>query len=369
MNLFKQISILTLSVMLLALLPAPAHAQAAIPTTTLTASLTNSPQNSLVCLASTTNILSSQGNYGGIFVDLEYMTVTGAPVNSCVPVFRGQQGTTVRAHANAQTVWIDQFQINGLDSGFKYGDAQQPPYGPCTRTNEAILPRIYVGLADPFAIVDCPATTPTGTAAFGSGRWTPYAFERAVFIPPGSCAWSTTGTYASQVAVATGGPNVQGLTIVGASNVPVNQLSVTAATSANTLSCWLSADVFQPLLNKGAIITSYDTLYGVQTTTLTSINGASVGTIAFPAPAATETPSVVTPVAAGGSLTTSSTTGNMATVTAGKFYNLRTTLGTPLNLSTDLTAVVFSLVFNQSASSAEILNSPGMLVHYTYTER
>lgn len=342
------------------LLAPPAWAQTTVPSTTLSAALTSSPQANLVCLASTTNVLYSGGNYGGLYVDLEYMEVTSAPnANGCVTVVRGEQGTAVQAHASGQTVWIDQFQATGQDSGFRYGGTQ-PAYGPCTRSTTGALPRIHVGLPGSYAIEDCSSST---------GVWTPYVFERTLFIGPGSCAWSTTGTYASQVAVATGGPNIQGLTVIGASNVPVNQISLAAAASANTLACWLSGDVFQPLLNKGATISSYDVIYGVQTTTLTSINGAAVGTVAFPAPGATETASTVTPVAAGGTLTTSSTTGNMAATTAGAFKNIRTTLGTPLNLSTDLTAVMFSLVFNQTAASAEVLQTPGILVHYTYQDR
>lgn len=353
-----------------ALLLAPrAFAQNVTPSTTLNAALTASAQNSTVCLASTANILYSQGNFGGLYVDLEYMLVTSAPSNGCVTVIRGQQGTAPQAHAKSQTVWIDQFQIVGLDSGFRYGNTLQPSYGPCTATGYQTLPLVNVGISDPFAIETC---TPAAAVnvEFSGGQWVPYTFERTVMIGPGNCAWSTTGTYAAQVAVATGGPNTQGLTVTGASLIPTNQISVTAAgASASTLTCYLSSDSFQPLLNKGATITSYDVIYGVQTTTLTSINGAAVSTITLPTPAASEIASAVTPVAIAGSLTTTSTTGNMATVTAGAFRSLRVNLATPLNLSTDLNAVLFQLVFNQSASAAEILNTPGILIHYTYLER
>lgn len=331
-----------------------AFGQATTPSTTLSSALTATVQPTTVCLASTTNITYGNGVYGGLYVDLEYMAITSAPANNCVTVARGQQGTIPQAHASGQTVWIDAYQSQGLDSGFRFGGTQ-PPYGPCTPSTTGSLPRIHVGLQDAYAITDCPSST-----EFGTSVWTPYAFERTAFIGPGNCAWSTTGT--------ANGTN--GLTIVGASNVPVNQVSVSnAAASANTLNCWISGDTFQPLLNKGVTITSYDVLYGVQTTTLTSINGAAVGTIAFPAPAATETASTVAPVSAGGSLTQTSSSGNMAATTAGAFKTARVSLGTPLNLSTDRQLVMFTLVFNQSASAAQVVNTPGMLVHYTFQER
>jgi len=333
-----------------------AVAQSTTPSTTLSAVLTGVSSANYVCLASTTNVLYGNGNYGGLYVDQEYMQITSAPSGNCVTVVRGEQGTAVNAHASGQTVWVDQYLSTGMDSGFRQG-ASQVPYGVCTRTSQATLPLIYVASAN---VLDCPSST---------GRWTAYTYERTLMIGPGSCAWSTSGTYAAQVAVATGGPNIQGLTSIGSSYIPVNQISLAAAANNNLLTCLLTSDVFQPLLNKGVTITSYDVIYGVQTTTLTSINGASVGTIAFPAPGQSESASTVAPVAAGGSLTTSSTTGNMAATTAGAFRNIRTTLGTPLNLSTDITAVVFTLSFNQSAASAEVLQTPGMLIHYNFQEK
>lgn len=325
-----------------------ALAQTTTPSTTLCANVTATATS--ICLTSTTNVV----NQTGLYVDLEYMTVnltstqTLPATNAYVPVTRANRagGAPPSAHNNAQTVWIaltpDKAVVPG-SNGFEYS-TQFGDYGPCTRSSITYLPHIW---PDRGVITDCNAST---------GLWTQYMQEKTMQIGPGSCAWSTTGT--------TTGTN--GLTTVGASAVPVNQVQVSnAGASVNTLQCWLTGDVYQALLNKGATITGYNTFYGVQTTALTSINGAAVGTVTFPAPAANETASTVTPVSACGTLTTSSTTGNLATVTAGAFRTIGVTCGTPLNLSTQYNGILFTLVFNQSAAAADIVNSPGMQVIYT----
>lgn len=370
----KQLSIAALLAVLLAFRVPTLSAQTAIPSTTLTAALTANVQNSTVCLASVSSILQGAGNFGGLYVDLEYMQVTGTNATNsalaplCVTVIRGQQGTTVQRHANAQTVWIDQYLATGIDSGFRYGNTQ-PQYGPCTSTATFPLTRpvIYVGNPDPFAIEVCEAAG----SEFANGVWTPLVYEQTAMIGPGNCAWGTTGTYDAQVAVATGGPNLQGLLDLGASFVPANQIKTTAAgASVNTLSCWFHPGIFGGgLLGKGITVTSVDVLYGVATTTLTSISGGAFATVTFPAPGATQTASTVTPVAVGGAVTQSSSTGNMAATTAGAFKLSRLTPATPINLVTDRVALIISLNFNQSAAAAQVVNTPGMLVHYTYNER
>lgn len=345
---------------LLVLAAALALGQTATPSTTLCAAVTKTASS--VCLASTTSVTDQTG----LYVDLEYMVVrlsngqTLPAGPTMVPVVRGARagGSGPAAHANTQTVWealTPSLTVvpgaNGFDFGTQLGD-----YGPCTRSTITYLPHIWPNRG---VIRDCNSTT---------GLWVDYVNERTVLIGPGSCGWSTTGTYASQVAVATGGPNIQGLTTIGASGVPANQISVTSAgASVNTLTCYLNIDTFQALLGKGVTITSVDVLYGVATTTLTSISGGAFSTITFPAAGATQTASTVTPVAVGGSVTTSSTTGNMAATTAGAFKVSRLTPATAINLTTDMQALLISENFNQSAAAAQIVNTPGMLVHYTYT--
>jgi hypothetical protein len=333
--------------------------QTATPSTTLCAAA--GAGDTSICLTSTTNVVARTG----IYIDLEFMTVLATPTgttNAYVKVARGTPGGNAppAAHANGQTAWLaltpDKALVpgsNGFSFGAAFGD-----YGPCTSTAITYLPHIWPNRGE---ILDCNATT---------GRWTPYSQELTLAVPAANCNFSTTGTYASQVAVAVGGPNIQGLTTLGTAGVPAVQISVTnAGASVNTLTCFVPVNTFQPLVNKGITVTSADVLYGVATTTLTSISGGAFSTIAFPAPGASQTASTVTPVAVGGTVTTSSTTGNLAATTAGAFKTSRLTPATPINLTTDQTYLIVSENFNQSASAAQIVNSPGILLHYTLQSR
>ncbi len=284
-----------------------AAAQTATPSTTLCAAITATNATN-VCLASTTNVV--RGTL--LYIDLELMRVLTTPTgttNAYVSVVRGDPSSNgpPALHANSQTVWLaltPALSVAAGENGFGLS-ASFTDYGTCTRTNYAYLPHIWPARGE---IIDCDATT---------SRWTPYIQTLTLAVPSSNCAWSTTGTYAAQVAVATGGPNIQGMTALGASGVPANQISVTSAgASVNTLTCFVPVNTFQPLVNKGITVKFADVLYGVATTTLTSISGGAFSTIAFPAPGATQTASTVTPVAVGGSLTTSSTTSNLAATTA-----------------------------------------------------
>ena len=80
---------------------------------------------------------------------------------------------------------------------------------------------------------------------------------------------------------------------------------------------------------------------------------------------ATETPASATFTASAcGTLTSSSATGNLATITAGTYYTNKVSCGTPLALS-DLTNINFSFIFQQSGSAISIVPVPGFFVHYS----
>jgi hypothetical protein len=343
-----------------ALAIASAFAQTDTPRTTLCAAITSTTATS-ICLTSTTNVVKGTG----IYVDLELMVVLTTPTgttNAPVQVARGRNSAAAPAalHANAQTAWLaltpDKTVVPGAN-GFGEGTAFTD-YGPCTRSSITYLPHIWPNRGE---ILDCDSTV---------GRWVPYQQIFTLAIGPGNCEWSTTGTYDVQVAVAVGGPNLQGALPLGASGVPVKQVKVTnAAPSINTLTCIIPINTYQPLINKGITVKYADVLYGVATTTLTSISGGAFSTITFPAPGATQTASTVTPVAVGGSVTTSSTTGNLAATTAGAFKVSRLTPATPINLTTDQQFLIVSETFNQSASAAQVVNTPGILLHYTVQAR
>lgn len=141
-------------------------------------------------------------------------------------------------------------------------------------------------------------------------------------------------------------------------------VTTSASGETVTLNCIIAGDTYQALLSKGVTITGFNVPYGVQTTALASIGTPTVGTIALPAPGASQTPSTVTPVTVGGTLTSSSTTSDLATTTAGAFYQLSVSLGTPLNLSTSNQAVVFTQPFTIGSGSATV-STLGPSITYT----
>lgn len=145
----KTLSKITL---LAALASALAFGQNTTPSTTLSAAVTATTQ--CIPLTSNTNAVVQ----GGIFVDLEYMTILSTPVSStaCVPVRRADvspQGVAT-AHASGAKAWIaygSNSPIPGAN-GFNYSTAFSP-YGPAVRANIGFLPAIKVTTGQ---IWDCP---------------------------------------------------------------------------------------------------------------------------------------------------------------------------------------------------------------------
>jgi hypothetical protein len=99
---------------------------------------------------------------------------------------------------------------------------------------------------------------------------------------------------------------------------------------------------------------------GSQTTATTSLGISTLGTIIFPAAATSETASAVTPVAAGGTVTTTSPTAITSTTTAGSFLTLKHTYASTVVLDTDLQMLVYTMPFLQSAAAAMALNTLGL---------
>lgn len=340
--------------------------QTALTQTTLTQAIpaapaTNQQTITVVSLASVTNVLGPQlptnqgglgsatsGTYTFLYVDRELMQVNSVSGLN-VSVGRGVQGTEATSHLSGTTVYV----VTG-------SQLITDPAGKMGSCNSALNPPVvpYFNPATGISYT-CPTAGPYLNVWVPAGGVQPnVTTTNAVWIPPGACGWSTTGT--------TTGTN--GLTTTGASGTPTNQVQVSSAgASANTLICTLQSP-FRTVANRGMAITTVDVTYGVQTTALTSINGAALSTITYPTPGATETPSTVTPVAITPTISQSSTTGNLATTTAGSFYTSRLTLSSPLNFVTDDQSLLIKLVFNQSAAAAQIVNTTGMLVHFQQIE-
>jgi hypothetical protein len=197
-----------------------------------------------------------------------------------------------------------------------------------------------------------------------------YFFPNAYWVPAGAC----------NSAVSANGTGTNGLTTTGASTTPVVQAQ-TNNTGTNTHTFICSIVPPTPIVvasgTSGIAITDAVFFYGVQTTGLGTqvavlasgtMNGSIVfSTITYPAAAASETPSTVTPVRADtGSLliTPAVASSNVATTTAGSFYSVKFTPSAPILYNTDLTQLLLTVSLLNTATSATITNSPGVLVHY-----
>lgn len=150
-------------------------AQTATPSTTLCAAQTKT--QTTVCLTSTTNVV----NQTGVYVDQEYELVQLAAsavvcAGPCqVPVSRNNRasGSGPTAHVNSSVAWIaltpSQAIVPG-SNGFNLGTSLTD-IGPCTRTAETYLPKIWVNRG---VKRDC-NTGGTLSATTGTGVWVDYA--------------------------------------------------------------------------------------------------------------------------------------------------------------------------------------------------
>lgn len=179
-------------------------------------------------------------------------------------------------------------------------------------------------------------------------------------VSPQACVlFLTAGAFAANDA-GTGGLTAPAVTRVAANNW-VLQAITTAAANSIALEC----DINPPTritAGHGAKITSIQLLYGVQTTALTSITQPTLSTITYPA---TGGAAGATLASAGGSLTVTPGTLQLATTTSGQCYSENITLGTPLLLNTTNQRLTLEQIFNQSAAAATQLQICGAIVYYT----
>lgn len=180
-------------------------------------------------------------------------------------------------------------------------------------------------------------------------------------VPLGACAWGSSG---GTVTPSTS----QGLLAVGASLTNVLQIATTTGTETATLSC----DIAPPsrlTTGKGITITSAIVEYGNSTGNLASMNLPTLSTITMPAPSTSETPSTVTPVGVGGTITTTPAvaSANLTAVTAGAFYSEAVSVGTPLVYNSSLTTptkLILSQGFVGPSSASLTLYAGGVVVYY-----
>lgn len=201
--------------------------------------------------------------------------------------------------------------------------------------------------------------------AQGYSNTSPYQY----WIPPGACNSTVSGN----------GTGTNGLTTAGTSATPVVQAETDGSgTNTHTFVCNITPPYFIVTSGTGLQIISATFFYGVQTTGLgTQVASLASGTmnssivfsyIAYPTPAAGETPSTVTPVRAdSGTLTITPVvaSANVATTTAGAFYSMTFTPASgTLAWKTDLRQLLLTVSLLNTATSATVTNSPGVLVRF-----
>lgn len=304
------------------------------------------------CLASATGVvlpsLSGATNGSYLIVGKEAAQVTGQGGSStCFKVKRGQLGSAASyAHRSGAKVWVGNAATSSGDTSRPFNGAivAFPPTGSCTASEQYTLPVIYMGAA---------LNNSGGVYTCAGGLWGKL-FEQ--YVPPTQCTFApttltTTNTYIQ----------------VGASNEFVLNGLSNAAAGTNTLVCTILPPV-SPLSMRGAVLVDITLFVGSQTTAPTSLGTSTLGTITFPTAASSQTASTVTPVAVGGTVTTTSPSQITTVTTAGSFLTIKHTYATPIVLNTDLQVLSYTMPFVQSAAAAMALNTPGLIVHYLLAE-
>lgn len=196
---------------------------------------------------------------------------------------------------------------------------------------------------------------------FGSPNSTTTFTDGTFFVPETACSGATSGT--------AGSGNATDI-VAGSGGARVFRLSATnAGASANTFTC-----IFQVpsrlTAGKGATITDITFLVSTQTTQPTSITLPTLKSFTAPQATDPETANSATFSTAGGTITQTPTSAQFAAytaVSAGQFYTVKASLGTPILVNNDLQVFQFVIVFNQSASAASLQETPGFYVHYNTT--
>lgn len=187
------------------------------------------------------------------------------------------------------------------------------------------------------------------------------------FVPPSQCYTSASGN--------TTGTQQQ--TSAGSSGTPVAQAQTSnSGTNTHTYRCNLAPPAFIGTTNPRIFVQDAVFFYGVQTSNL----GVQVSTLAsgtfnsttvftlinYPPPGGAETASTVAPVRADtGTMIINPAVGffENTSTTAGSFYSIQFKPATPISWNVDLQQLLLNVTLQNTATSATITNSPGVLVH------
>lgn len=196
-----------------------------------------------------------------------------------------------------------------------------------------------------------------------------YSTTRAYWVPFSACMTTVSGN-------ATG---TQGFTTAGTSGTPVVQAQTSASgTNTHNYVCTINPQNYLITSGAGIAIQSATFYYGVVTSNLgTQVATLASGTmnsvlvfsyIDFPTAGAGETASTVAPVRAdSGSLTITPAVAsfNVTAATAGQFYSVMFTPATPIVVKVINRQLLLSVSLLNTATSATVTNSPGIMVRYT----
>ena len=178
------------------------------------------------------------------------------------------------------------------------------------------------------------------------------------WVPETACFGGTTGTV--------GSGNATDI-LAGSGGARVYRVSATAAgASSNTFTCNFNIPFVKPSAGQAVAITDITFLVSSQTTQPTSITLPTLKSWQPPTPVDPETANSATFVTAGGTLTLAPTSAQFAAyspVSAGQFFSVKASLGTPIYVTSDLQTFQFVIVFNQSAAAISIQETPGFYVH------
>lgn len=354
-------------------------AQTATTTTTLSAALngpgTGGSAPTTVCLTSSTGV--NAPGFGttaisALMIGREYMPVNSATsVTGCWIVTRGFAGTKVAAHNSGDTVYVG--PTGGLQSSPFANNAPAGGSGsPCTATALAYLPIVVVGSSgnnqSNGQVWNCFSSA--GVQATTTGLWYPTnapdngpaLTDFEIFMPADGLCVATH---------ATGSAGTADNSAILDGSVPALKSSTTAGAGTAGIACDLSA-AMRTLAGKGITLTSIAVIYGVQTTTATSMATPTISLFNAPVASTSETASsatlVTTAALVGGTLTMTPpvASANLTAVSAGQYYTENIALGTPIQMNSDLRTYVLTFAVLQSASAIQILTVPGIWLRGTY---
>lgn len=336
----------------LLLLTGSAFAQTAPTTTTLAAAMADASGQIMSITSATGWVASTVSAQQMALIDGRELVTVRAVNGTNVTITRGVGGSRATPHASGATV------VTGVPAFFVNTDIKvaAAPGSSCTSTNEMYLP-VYNYL--------------------NGRRWN--CIGSIWMVDNGMSVLAPSSCVSSVSANSTG---TNGLTTVGASVTPAMQAQTSATgTNTHTYVCNLNALTagLPANTNRGISLIDAVFLYGVQTTALGTqaatlasgtLNSVIVfSSITYPAAGASETASTVTPVRADSGtlvITPVVASANVSTTTAGGFYSMKFTPAAAIPMQTDLKQYLLTVALLNTATSATITNSPGVIVHYAY---